>query len=167
MSSKYHLRIRDYFLLGFLISLFVIYGGYYLIHSDEINFQPFALLISNLIVGSLSTLQSGFGSFLGGLLGIFIIFCLIGLYFLPTLVSRKRRHKNYGAIAALNLLLGWSFLGWTLALIWALMDPDDSKTKFSSVSSIDKLSQLSSMKAQGLISQAEFESKKAKVLDNF
>jgi len=47
------------------------------------------------------------------------------------------------------------------------MDPDDSKTKFSSVSSIDKLSQLSSMKAQGLISQAEFESKKAKVLDNF
>ena len=39
------------------------------------------------------------------------------LYFLPSIVGR---HKiNATAIFMLNLFLGWTFLGWVLALVWA------------------------------------------------
>lgn len=41
-------------------------------------------------------------------------------YFLPGIVASQRRHKNRGAIFALTLFLGWTFLGWVIALIWAL-----------------------------------------------
>jgi len=49
-----------------------------------------------------------------------LIFIAIGLffYFLPSIVGRKKR--NAGAIVALNLLLGWTILGWILALVWAM-----------------------------------------------
>lgn len=40
------------------------------------------------------------------------------LYFLPTIVAFRK--KNLAAIFVLNLLLGWTFLGWVVALIWAM-----------------------------------------------
>jgi hypothetical protein len=45
----------------------------------------------------------------------------MALYFLPTIVALARRKRNSGAIFALNLLLGWSFIGWVAALVWAVM----------------------------------------------
>lgn len=42
---------------------------------------------------------------------------LLPLYFLPTLISRRKR--NATAIFWLNLLAGWTFIGWIAALIWA------------------------------------------------
>lgn len=45
---------------------------------------------------------------------------LIGLYFIPTIVADTRNHKNYFAILVLNLFLGWTFLGWVIALVWAV-----------------------------------------------
>jgi uncharacterized membrane protein YqaE (UPF0057 family) len=47
-----------------------------------------------------------------------IIFIFLFLYFLPSLAGYDK--KNIGAIFALNLLLGWTVLGWIAALIWAL-----------------------------------------------
>jgi hypothetical protein len=41
-------------------------------------------------------------------------------YLLPTLIANFRGHRNVFAIAALNLLLGWSLIGWVVALVWAL-----------------------------------------------
>jgi hypothetical protein len=50
---------------------------------------------------------------------IFAIFAIvIGLYFLPSILAVNKRNKI--AIFALNLLLGWSLIGWAIALIWAL-----------------------------------------------
>jgi hypothetical protein len=37
-------------------------------------------------------------------------------------VAASRKHNNEGAIFVLNLLLGWTFLGWVIALIWAPTD---------------------------------------------
>lgn len=48
---------------------------------------------------------------------------LIGIYLLPTLIARGRHLPERGAIAALNILLGWTFLGWIVALIWAITAP--------------------------------------------
>lgn len=42
----------------------------------------------------------------------------VALYFLPTILGRGKH--NVGAIFTLNLLLGWTVVGWVVALIWAL-----------------------------------------------
>lgn len=43
----------------------------------------------------------------------------LSVYFLPSLVSALRKHPSDMAIFILNLLLGWTFLGWVLALVWS------------------------------------------------
>jgi hypothetical protein len=44
------------------------------------------------------------------------------LYFLPALVARERKHKNYTPILLVNLLLGWTGLFWIGALVWSTTD---------------------------------------------
>lgn len=41
------------------------------------------------------------------------------LYFIPTIIAFKRRHLNRVPILLLDLFLGWSFIGWIIALIWS------------------------------------------------
>lgn len=43
----------------------------------------------------------------------------VTLYFLPAVVASQREHHNAGAIFVLNLLLGWTLLGWVVAMVWA------------------------------------------------
>ena len=69
--------------------------------------------------------------FLGGPLdcGWFTFFLfpfgLIGtaLYFLPIIAGVIRRKKNMLGIVLLNILAGWTLIGWIIALIWSLV-PD-------------------------------------------
>jgi hypothetical protein len=42
-----------------------------------------------------------------------------GGYFLPAVVAFLRRHHKRSAILVLNLLLGWTCIGWIIALVWA------------------------------------------------
>lgn len=44
---------------------------------------------------------------------------LIIVYFIPVVVASSRNHRSTGAIFLVNLLLGWSIIGWLWALIWA------------------------------------------------
>jgi ABC-type transport system involved in cytochrome c biogenesis permease component len=48
---------------------------------------------------------------------------LLILYFAPSVVAFSRSHHNKWAIFALNLLLGWTVLGWIGALVWSLTRP--------------------------------------------
>jgi Superinfection immunity protein len=41
-------------------------------------------------------------------------------YFIPTGIALARGHHQKWAILAVNLLLGWTVLGWFVALAWAL-----------------------------------------------
>ena len=54
---------------------------------------------------------------------IFLVLGLAGIlvYFAPALVA-NRRHRHARAITMLNLLLGWTFIGWIAAMVWACMD---------------------------------------------
>lgn len=52
--------------------------------------------------------------------GAIFALVLVAAYFVPTVVAFNRDHRNAAAIAALNLLLGWTFLGWIIALVWSL-----------------------------------------------
>jgi len=61
------------------------------------------------------------------MLGEIILFFLLSFalaYFLPSIVAIARKKKNAVAIFMLNLFLGWSFVGWVVALVWALMRDD-------------------------------------------
>jgi hypothetical protein len=49
-----------------------------------------------------------------------LIYCLLVTYMSPTLVAWWRSPPQVMAIGALNLLLGWTFVGWVAALVWAL-----------------------------------------------
>jgi len=43
-------------------------------------------------------------------------------YFLPFAIAFNKKRANSGAIFALNLFLGWSLIGWVVALVWALKE---------------------------------------------
>jgi hypothetical protein len=44
--------------------------------------------------------------------------CLFLLYFLPSFAARHK--ANFYGILLLNIFLGWTFVGWLIALAWAL-----------------------------------------------
>ena len=51
-----------------------------------------------------------------------LLLVAVGLYFLPTFVA-VNGHPHALAVFVLNLLLGWTLLGWVVALVWALVKP--------------------------------------------
>lgn len=54
-----------------------------------------------------------------------MIVMFAGLYFLPAIVAYSRKKRNAGAILALNILLGWTLLGWIVALVWGMTHDHD------------------------------------------
>jgi hypothetical protein len=53
--------------------------------------------------------------------GLLLIGLILSGYFLPTIVAFYRGHDNRVGIMLLNLLLGWTCLGWIGALIWSVL----------------------------------------------
>jgi Superinfection immunity protein len=57
------------------------------------------------------------------LLGLFL-FPFFGfgfvMYFLPSIIALARSKRDLLSIFLLNLLLGWSVIGWVIALVWAV-----------------------------------------------
>jgi hypothetical protein len=41
-------------------------------------------------------------------------------YFLPAIIAFARRKRDTGGILLLNFFLGWTAIGWVIALVWAL-----------------------------------------------
>ena len=61
------------------------------------------------------------GSELGLAVSLLVaLFLLIVVYPLPTYIAFRRQKRNAVAILALNVLVGWTFIGWVAAFIWAL-----------------------------------------------
>ena len=54
-----------------------------------------------------------------GVIFIFAAIISIAFYFLPIIIAAIRGHNNCLSIFILNLLLGWTFVGWVVALVWA------------------------------------------------
>lgn len=52
---------------------------------------------------------------------------LIGFYLGPTIIAMLNKHHNTPAIFVLNLLLGWTILGWIVALVWSFTSPPPKK----------------------------------------
>ena len=41
------------------------------------------------------------------------------LYFAPTILAMKHRTRNRQMVAALNILAGWTLIGWVIAFVMA------------------------------------------------
>jgi hypothetical protein len=47
-------------------------------------------------------------------------------YFLPSILGFARQHRNAWWIFTVNLVTGWTVIGWVAALVWALTNPGTS-----------------------------------------
>ena len=60
----------------------------------------------------------------GGLMDRFetllVLIAIVVVYFFPAMVAARRNHHQNNAIFMLNLLLGWTVIGWMAAFIWAV-----------------------------------------------
>ena len=57
------------------------------------------------------------------LLAVMFFGFLLGAYFLPFIFSLVNGHKDQTAILVINTFLGWTILGWIIALTWAVKKP--------------------------------------------
>lgn len=55
----------------------------------------------------------------------FLLLIGVLLYFVPLVVASNRRHRQVLAIGVLNFFLGWTLIGWVIALVWACIVSDD------------------------------------------
>ena len=122
---------------------------------------------------------SGLGSLGGGLVALLII---VALYFLPTIIANSRKVPNQGSIAVINIFLGWTFIGWIVALAMAFRSVPQAPTAIGSASvagpapghpavaqastddTIARLKELADLYAQGVLSDDEFTAAKARLL---
>ena len=44
----------------------------------------------------------------------------VTIYFLPSMIAIFRSHRNALSVVVLNLFLGWTLVGWVVALVWSL-----------------------------------------------
>ena len=49
---------------------------------------------------------------------LFFALLILGLYFLPSILAWNK--GDFGSVLAINFFLGWTLVGWVIALAWAL-----------------------------------------------
>lgn len=118
---------------------------------------------------------------------IFLIF-----YFLPSIIALFRGKSNSFAIIILNIFLGWTFIGWVVALVWSFTsdqknntvvinnnqkfkNPKNLESNFSNTNkkeelikshrnSIKKLNEIKNLLDKGILTQDEFAKQKSQIL---
>lgn len=55
--------------------------------------------------------------------GALIILGIGVAYMLPAILAIRARHRSTAAIIIVNVLFGWTMIGWIAALIWACSTP--------------------------------------------
>lgn len=88
---------------------------------------------------------------------------MFAVYFLPSIIGYK--HRNANSICLLNLFLGWTLIGWVVAMIWAV----SAERKESVVINYDKskteqIKELKELFEDGTITKEEFENEKKYIL---
>ena len=98
---------------------------------------------------------------------IWVLPFLVMTYMMPTFLAVGRKHKALPAIFALNLFLGWSLLGWVATLVWSLTNPNPSAPVVinqAAGSMADELVKLADLRDKGILTEEEFQAKKAALL---
>jgi hypothetical protein len=50
-----------------------------------------------------------------------MLFAIAALYILPTILAFGRDHAHRQALALVNILFGWTLIGWIGVFLWALL----------------------------------------------
>ncbi|WP_421846220.1 superinfection immunity protein [Novosphingobium sp.] len=65
---------------------------------------------------------------------LIVLLIVLPLSFAPTIIAFSRKHAKKWLVLALNLLAGWTGIGWILALIWAIIGkPANAETSTDGV----------------------------------
>lgn len=59
---------------------------------------------------------------IGEVIAISLFLTVPYLYFLPTIEANLRDKPNTQSIALVNILLGWTLVGWLVSLVWAIKE---------------------------------------------
>lgn len=101
---------------------------------------------------------------IGGILALTVVF---GIYFLPAIVASKNKKSNADSVALLNLFLGWTLIGWVVALVWATTTDAPKPVvmqKEAPSTTADELLKLKALLDNDAITQSEYDTQKAKLL---
>jgi hypothetical protein len=102
---------------------------------------------------------------------IIVILIAAFLYFLPTIIAWNKKHVD--GVIAINLFLGWTLVGWVVALAWACTNETANTVIVKTVSKpvaaeedrFDKLKKLKQLLDTGAITQEEYKEEKHKILN--
>ena len=119
----------------------------------------------------------------GTILTLSIVF---GLYFLPSIVASRRAMANKNSVFVINLFLGWTFIGWIIALSMAVGQsksikpvvqlapkPPPNPPVARSVAdpplmfraAVIRLAVLDELREAGTVTEDEYAAKRQKILD--
>ena len=60
---------------------------------------------------------------------ILMLMAVVVIYMLPTLIAFGREHPRRQELAVVNILLGWTLIGWIGVFLWAsLVQTEDELT---------------------------------------
>lgn len=106
------------------------------------------------------------------------IAALIGafVYLLPSYIARKRKHKDLTGIVVVNILFGWSLIGYLVALVWAFKEERESPqviiqngsshpiASHGQQSLEAQLTELKSLRDKELLTEEEYKAKRSAIL---
>lgn len=105
---------------------------------------------------------------IGAILFILLLLLGIAIYFLPAIIAYKKKHANRTIILIINIIFGWTFIGWVGCLVWSFVDTDGNATRNITRNiggnKYEDLARLQKLKENGTITETEFELEKAKLL---
>lgn len=101
-----------------------------------------------------------------GVIQFLLIYALaFVLYFLPSIVGWSK--PNVNGIILLNFFLGWTLIGWVVAMVWAVSDapaPIAPAAQVAHQDKFDKIRKLKELLNTGAITEEEFNEEKSKLL---
>jgi T4 superinfection immunity protein len=64
----------------------------------------------------------------GGVVILILLFLIgVAIWWIPGFIASARKHHNCVSIWLVTLFLGWSFIGWVIALVWAFSNPSPAQ----------------------------------------
>ena len=75
---------------------------------------------SEMVAVCLWGMNDGDGSMIGMARHFGIQLAMVLVYLAPSIVAQRYQHPKQALILMLNVALGWTIVGWVVALVWAL-----------------------------------------------
>lgn len=101
-------------------------------HIRQMNWRPLGWTLGAFVgfgaVVTLFTKSDAFAGLVMSVPGLALIVLGILIYFSPAILAYQKKKGNKQAILALNFFLGWTLVGWVVALVWACTQNDTDKS---------------------------------------